>query len=248
MIVTSWNIKGKDNALKVWIRFKTNMDSNTCDNITDIAYRKLSPSQQRHNLDRAKEWKNRNKYDVCSGVTDKGVQHDNNTLEIDPNTSSTECAFKEECSTEEQVEEIDIVNPTTLSTAGQEESADTGFSTVAVAAAEPLQVQETRGHSMNGCQGNATDFTRCKQQNTDSKRQLRSRNKRRSFYYKHVPVPLKCCHCADDFVVNTPSKSFLCTYCPAFVCKHCVKNGYHDHHKSTLKGPASLDSFYSRYC
>ena len=64
LTVSSWNIKSGDDNMQVWIRFKTNMDTDTALDNTNVTYRKMPPSQQKRNKIRAMGNDNMKNHDI----------------------------------------------------------------------------------------------------------------------------------------------------------------------------------------
>ena len=229
--VSSWNIKGSDDGMQVWIRFKAQDTANPLDN-TNINYRKVPTSQQKRNSDRAKGWQN-----TCMHNTEKDFPENTDVGEL--SQSNQDCALNQipsmEANTDVDQDSNTPSNPIQPSPLSSQ--LNTSYDAQQTS---PINSTDDQ-HNISHVEEAATP--KSKQYSTSS-RQQRSR---RSLKYKSVNVEMKCLKCHRDYVTNPPSQSYFCTRCPAFVCVHCVYDNHHMYHKNTLKGPASLRRIFERY-
>ena len=79
--MSSWNIKGAEDHMQVWIRFKTDFDT---EKPLDITYRKVPPSQIKRNKDRAKGWQNSIDNNLCDDTVDSVTEKSNNVASQTP--------------------------------------------------------------------------------------------------------------------------------------------------------------------
>ena len=223
LTVSSWNIKGEDNSMQIWIRFKT--DDTQIDR-ESVTYRKMSPSQVKRNKDRAANRTTTQHDLLCEEVKES------ETIESVDDADHKECAFKQQYDTEINVavetDQQKCIND--LGNLAVQESSERF---------EAATCQDTASHR------DPSTSTNPSQHNRYHTRSQSNRNRPRPFKYKSVSVPLKCRYCERDYTIHTPSQSYFCNRCPCFICVRCVEN--HMHHKSTLKGPAPLSQIYDRY-
>ena len=232
--VSSWNIKGAEDHMQVWIRFKTDIDT---EKPLDITYRKVPPSQIKRNKDRAKGWQNSIDNNQCDDTVDSVTDKSNNGASQTPPLVE-KCAFNQATNTEpstviDHERERTAVQPSPLSSHLDSSNDHTS----------DLAIQQPGPPETSGDQRSAQ--SRYKQYGSNESSQRRRR--RRPFRYKSVHVEWKCRQCGRDYENNTPSQSYFCTLCPAFFCRHCIDSGHHMHHQNTIKGPASLQRICERY-
>ena len=240
MIVSSWNVRGEDDTMHLYIRFKSNMEAPTSLDRASVSYRRIPPSQVKRNSERAKAWHNRDiKCDNSESTTDTGFSIDNTSNE----DTTIECAFINTPSSEVPAYSSIESNPSETQPTTASNSTESNI----VTSQSPIQENKSTGQVDKG---NNQDTLKPKQYDTNRRilRSSTSRTKVKPFRYRNVSVDLKCARCKQNYVDQPPSKTFLCTYCPAFVCDRCINIGHHSHHSTTLKGPFPLDEFYERYC
>ena len=244
LTVSSWNIKGGDDNMQVWIRFKTDMDTGSALDITNVTYRKMPPSQMKRNKERAMDYDKANHDVVERSSALNNDQRQSNTLENQLLASNTECALTVNPQTEPHANIDDntaTVQPSPLP--GQVDG-PCDFDTTPATEQEAGPTQHANHREQQYGHDQTTASAKCKQYG--SSRNQHNRNIR-PFRYRGRNVNLSCLKCRRDYITHTPSRTYFCTRCPAFLCYRCVENGYHDYHSKTIYGPDTLQKCYEHY-
>ena len=242
--VSSWNMKGDDGSMQVWIRFRTDVDTQTALNNTNITYRKVPPSQVNRNRDRASNWQNKQTEKITDHTMDNEFENDHNK-EMPPSHTGSALNKNQDCETQTNIDHNNSAFGQPSPLPGQVDGLQDERIQVEVSTQEPSSVDTTldQHSTAQDCKVSPPE---CKQYGS-SRRKQSSGRRMRPFWYKNVHVDLKCSRCKRDYINNTPSETYFCTRCPSFICVHCIDNGHHIYHQSTLKGPASLKRIYDYY-